>query len=125
MDTNAKRILIIDDEEAIANSFAKQLTQIGGFPTDIAIGGQEGLTKLAENEYNLVLLDLVMPETDGLAVLKEMATAPDKYHTPKVMVLTNVSSEDARNDVAEYEIIEFIVKTDIDPDDLIEKINNL
>lgn len=120
----SKKVLIVEDEEGIANAFKKQLTMIAGFEVDIASGGKEGLAKMEANQYDIVLLDLVMPEIDGVEVLKSVTADKPKYHDPKVIILTNVTSDDIKSKVNEYNVKGIYVKTDIEPTQLIEAINS-
>lgn len=120
----AKSILIVEDEASIAEVFKKQLELIGGFTVEIANGGKDGVVKLESQNYDLVLLDLVMPEMDGLEVLKVMSGS-DKLKVIPVVVLTNVTSDDAWQKARELGSKDIIVKTDIDPTNLISKINSV
>lgn len=116
-----KRILIIEDEADIANVFKKQLDLKGGFDVDIADGGKEGLNLMKENQYDLVFLDLVMPEVDGIAVLTEIKEKEEEYKKAPIMALTNVTAEDTRSEVEGFGIVRFIVKTDTDIEEAVDE----
>lgn len=62
-------ILLIEDEEKVANFISLGLKE-EGYEVDIAYDGKKGLDLLRENTYNLILLDLMIPEIDGLELLK-------------------------------------------------------
>ncbi len=62
------RILIVDDESSIRFVIERTLSR-DGYLTDTAAGGEEAIGKLAENEYDLMLLDLRMEPVDGMQVL--------------------------------------------------------
>ncbi len=66
------RVLVIDDEPAIRESLHALLTLEGGYSVDLAENGTEGLSKLANRGYDLVLLDLMMPDISGMEVLHEV-----------------------------------------------------
>src|SRR5947199_6566044 len=66
------RVLVIDDEPAIRESLHALLTIEGGYSVDLAEGGTEGLQKLSKRGYDLVLLDLMMPDMSGMEVLQEV-----------------------------------------------------
>jgi PAS domain S-box-containing protein len=69
-------ILFVDDEEIIRKTFAREL-RMEGFAVTAVDGGRQALATLAEGEFDLVITDLVMPEIDGLGVLKAAKeTAP-------------------------------------------------
>ena len=65
------KILIIDDEELI-RSVIKEYCDNSGYETDEASSGKEGLKKLLNNDYDLMVLDIMMPEMDGFSMLKEL-----------------------------------------------------
>ncbi len=67
----ASRILIVEDEKGIADRLAFTLRQ-EGYQTTIARTGKEALDSFAKREPDLVLLDLMLPDTDGLAVCRTM-----------------------------------------------------
>ncbi|MBM4459214.1 MAG: response regulator transcription factor [Chloroflexi bacterium] len=67
--TLSPRILIVDDEAQIRTSLARAL-QLSGYRVAVAEDGAEALVKLAEEACDLMLLDLRMPEVDGLAVMR-------------------------------------------------------
>jgi len=119
----AKKILLVEDEPGIAGAFEKQLRLIGGFEVEIARGGKEGLQALEKGGFDVLLLDLVMPEVDGIEVLRLMRDNSDKYAKVPVIVLTNVTSDETKKGVEKFDIQDFIIKTDVTPEVLIEAIN--
>ena len=75
-------ILIIEDEEAIAE-LEKDYLEMSGFKTVIESDGSRGLQKALEEDYALVILDLMLPGMDGFSVCKEIR---EKKNTPIIMV---------------------------------------
>ncbi len=67
----AKRILIVEDERKIAVHLQNAL-QADGFEVETAPSGEAGLAKLADAAFDVVILDIMLPGIDGLAVLREM-----------------------------------------------------
>ncbi|MFC1523413.1 sigma-54-dependent transcriptional regulator [Thermodesulfobacteriota bacterium] len=65
-----KSILIVDDEESILNSFRKDFEQ-EKYAVTTAASGEEAITKLQKEHFNLVITDLVMPGIDGIGVVQE------------------------------------------------------
>ena len=70
----AERILIVEDEKNIARVLELELTY-EGYETGVAYTGSEGLIQFRENEWDLVLLDLMLPEIHGLDVLKRIRSS--------------------------------------------------
>ena len=65
------RILIIEDEESLARNISDILTK-EGYLTEIASDGEQGLKKGLSEEYNLMILDILMPKLNGYEVLREL-----------------------------------------------------
>ncbi len=76
------RILIIEDEEAIAE-LEKDYLEMSGFETTIEADGSRGLDRALNEDYALVILDLMLPGIDGFSVCKEIR---EKKNTPIIMV---------------------------------------
>ena len=65
------KILIIEDEEAIAD-LEKDYLELSGFEVEIANRGDTGLQKAMTEEYDLIILDLMLPEVDGFDICKQV-----------------------------------------------------
>lgn len=92
MEKQKKSILIIDDDKSILNIFTRIL-QKQGYQTDTAETGQEALEKLQTNTYNLALIDVKLPDTNGTDLLARInQTYPDMV---KIAITGFPSLEDA------------------------------
>jgi DNA-binding response OmpR family regulator len=78
-----KRVLIIDDDQAIVNSFSKILKKCN-YATDTAATGKEALWKLKDQKYDIALFDLKLPDMDGTELLSRMEK--DTQDTVKIMI---------------------------------------
>ena len=78
----SKRILIIEDDISIAE-LERDYLEVSDFEADIAADGPEGLQKVDEQPYDLILLDVMLPGMDGFDVLK---TLREKTNVPIMMV---------------------------------------
>ena len=71
------RILVVDDEEIVIKSYLRILGG-GDYQVEAAHGGREALRKVEENPYDVIILDIMMPDMDGLEVLRRIKeTHPD------------------------------------------------
>lgn len=86
-----QRILIIEDEKNIARVLQLEL-EFEGYITDVAHTGTEGLIKYRENHFDLVLLDLMLPEMHGLDVLKRIRATENM--TPVILLTAKSDVED-------------------------------
>ena len=77
-----KRILIIEDEESIAE-LEKDYLELSGFEVEIENDGAEGLKKALGEEFDLFILDLMLPEVDGFDICRQVR---EEKNTPIIMV---------------------------------------
>lgn len=78
------RILVIEDEQKVA-SFIRRGLEAEHYAVDVAADGEEGFARLLDGRYDLVILDVMLPQRDGLAVLREMRR---RRLTVPVLILT-------------------------------------
>lgn len=119
MSINEQKILIVDDDSVVLKSL-KDLLAIRGFSTDAAIGGQEAICRLDQNDYDLVLLDLHMPYVNGHDVMAHIRAK--KINTSVIIVSGETSFEAAKNACSQgaYDFLRKPYATD----ELIITINN-
>lgn len=79
------KILIVDDEAPIRALMRATLTMAGHEVVE-ASGGEEAIKKIKKDDFDLVVLDIMMPVTDGYEVLERMKAIPAKAHIPVVVV---------------------------------------
>src|ERR1700730_1216906 len=84
------RVLIIEDERRLAENIAAALRE-NGIATDIADDGETGKHLAGYAHYDLLLLDLMLPKADGIAVLKWIRARRD--HTPVLVVTAKDDSQ--------------------------------
>ena len=91
MQKNNKRLLIVDDDKQIRELLVFDIAQ-SGYIVDCAVDGQEGLKKALENNYDLILLDVMMPKMNGYDVCRNIRIAhPD---VPILMLTAKGTIED-------------------------------
>src|SRR6478736_1814819 len=81
------RVLLVDDEQRIVN-FVRRGLEAEGLEVDTAAGGEEGLRLARSRTYDLLILDLVMPDVDGLSVLQQIL---ERKPAQPVLVLSALS----------------------------------
>jgi len=81
------KILIIDNDASTVTTLKALLLSEGDFEIDAAYGGQEGLDKMSQNpNYDVVLLDIMMPQISGMDVCKEMTNNPRIKKIPVLLM---------------------------------------
>ena len=84
----AKRILLVDDEPLILKGLKYSLEQ-DGYETDSAMDGEEALAKFESGEYDLILLDVMLPGVDGIEVCQRI-----REHSNVPIIMLTAKGED-------------------------------
>jgi DNA-binding NtrC family response regulator len=112
-----KKILVIDDEPIIRISCERTLAP-EGYEVRTASGGREGLTFLEQENFGLVILDLKMPDIDGIEVLNAIR---EKWPETKVIMISGYSTVDTAVQALRLGAFNFIEKP-FTPDTLISAV---
>ncbi len=121
---DTKKILIVEDEAPLLDSYA-ELVETAGYIPMKALDGYQALDLLANNvdQIDLVLLDLMMPGVDGLEVLKTVKNNEDKYGKMPIVILTNMTSESVVKEAFNIGATSYLVKTDLDYEGLVKELS--
>jgi DNA-binding response OmpR family regulator len=121
MADNQKRILITEDEKPLAHALELKL-QHEGFAVTAAANGQECLDLLNSQQFDILLLDLIMPGFDGFQVLEQLQQKTDK---PAVFVLSNLSQEEDEARVMALGAQKFFIKSNTPLTAIIDEIKKV
>ncbi|MEJ0073635.1 MAG: response regulator [Candidatus Saccharibacteria bacterium] len=123
--TKQKRVLCIEDEHFISELYARALTK-AGYQVDVQLDGQKGLAVAQTDVYDIILLDLMIPNITGIEVLR---TLRDPRLTPKmhakIIITTNLEQRDDVRAGIEAQADGYLVKAEITPHELVEFLNRL
>ncbi|MBN2137626.1 MAG: response regulator transcription factor [Sedimentisphaerales bacterium] len=100
------RLLVIEDYRPLRESLAKGLRE-AGFAVDSTGDGSEGLWYARSNEYDVILLDLMLPGIDGLGILKKLRCGGDKTH---ILILTAKDTIEDRVEGLDLGADDYLVK---------------
>ena len=115
MEQTAKTILLVDDEEPNRILLSRRLTN-EGFRVTTAAGGREALELLREHRFDLVLLDLMMPEMDGLTALNAIK-ADARLDGMPVLMLTASNARESVVHCLSLGAADYVIKP-VNPADL-------
>lgn len=90
--SEVRTVLIIEDEESVRSAIEAGLEVFGGYEVHSASEAIEGYRLLKELHPDILLLDLVMPVTDGMEFLRLMGTDPDTAKPGKVVLMTAMTN---------------------------------
>lgn len=118
-----KRILIVEDDQFL-REFYQELLSTEGYAADVAEDGEIASTKIYQNGYDLVLLDIMLPKKDGLQVLKDIHAVPPKTKLGKVVMLTNLGQDAIIKEAFNMGAAGYIIKSALNPDQVLNEIHN-
>jgi two-component system, chemotaxis family, chemotaxis protein CheY len=121
----SKKILIVEDDQFISEMYARALRS-AGYKVDFALNGREGIQKARKAAYNLVLLDIMMPELTGMEVLQNLR-GPDGrgLERTKIVILTNLAQDRQSKAALSAQADGYLIKADVVPSKLLKIINQL
>lgn len=120
-----KTILVIEDDRFIGEMYVRSL-QRAGFEVDWVTSGTEGVTAASQKAYDLLLLDVMLPEQQGTEVLRTLRSNDhDKIPHSRVIVLTNFDQDDESRAAMQAKADGYLIKADITPKKLIDIIHQM
>jgi len=118
-----KKVAIIEDEAAIRRMYALKL-RFSGFDVVEAEDGEAGLGLIEQEKPDIVLLDLRMPKMSGDEMLRELRSKQWGENIP-VIILTNISKDEAPRTLWHLGISEFVIKANSTPQKILEHVERV
>ena len=109
------RVLVVDDDEDVRKILISVLEK-RGLTVHVAADGREALQLLGENTYAVIILDLLLPEIDGLDVLRQLQAGDMPQPAPVVLVLTGAPNEIVER--LDPQRIHGLIRKPFDPEEL-------
>ncbi len=115
-----KNILLIEDDPFLVDIYTTKLKELS-FSVEVASDGEEGLRKLKEKDFDLLILDIVLPHIDGWQVLKQISEN-EKLKNLKVIVLSNLGQKEEVEKGLKLGAVKYLIKAHYTPLEVIEEI---
>ena len=119
-----KTILIVEDDRFIGEMYVRSLKR-AGYDVDWMIGGNDGLVAARNKQYDLILLDVMLPERRGTEILEALRGKEDLISHSRVLVLTNFEQDEESRAAMEAHADGYLIKAEITPSKLISVIQQL
>lgn len=117
-----KTVLIVEDEKPLLKLMTEKLEE-SNFNVLQALNGKTGLSSALKEHPDLILLDIIMPQMDGMTMLRELRK--DEWgKEADVVILTNLSDSEKTAEAAELGTDSYIIKTDLNLADLIKMVQS-
>lgn len=117
------KIAIIEDDIAIVQMYRTKF-ETEGYDVETAGDGITGLGLIESFEPDIILLDLMMPNMNGLEMLQKLRNQPGG-HEAKVVVLTNMGDTESATKVFKMAADDYIVKAEMTPKQVAERVKTL
>ena len=116
--------MLVEDDPMIAEIYVKKF-EAAGFEVVNAVTGKEVLKYASEDKFDLILLDMVLPEMSGMDVLKELRNSGNYSADLKIVILSNLNKTDNEKQAMENGANDFIGKTQYTPSELVAEVQRL
>lgn len=119
------KIFLVEDDPLMVRMYEKTF-KLSGYEVEIAFDGEEALSKLQKMKPKptIILLDIMMPKLSGFDVLRELKKNPDLKSVP-VVALTNLAGKDDAEKALELGAVLYLVKSQYDPKEVVEKVKEV
>jgi len=117
-------ILIVEDDRFIGEMYVRSLKK-AGYEVDWMIDGNDGLIAARNKQYDLLLLDVMLPERRGSEILEALRGSEDLIPNSKVIVLTNFEQDEESRMAMESRADAYLIKAEITPNKLLSVIEQL
>ena len=115
-----KKILVIEDDRFIGEMYVRSLKH-EGFEVDWVVDGHDGLVAATNKPYDVILLDIMLPEMRGPEILKALrGNGVDKVPNSRIMVMTNFDQDTESRVAMQHDVDAYLIKAEITPRRLIE-----
>jgi DNA-binding response OmpR family regulator len=118
-----KRVLIIEDEKEIARLYQTRLAK-AGFEVEVAENGAWGLRLASHGDFDIILLDMIMPAMDGYEVLKQLKKDLRTKKVP-VLVFSNSAQDEEIAEALEMGAEDYFLKTKVTPAEVAEEVKRV
>lgn len=117
------KALIIEDEQFIRDIYKRQLEKAGVIVDGFG-NGTEGLQSTKQTKYDIILLDIMLPDLNGLEILKQIKQNPLSKDVP-VILLTNLGQDDVIKEAFTLGAQGYFIKASYTPDQIAQEVKNI
>ncbi|MFZ5424362.1 MAG: response regulator [Patescibacteria group bacterium] len=118
-----KKVLIVEDDIFLTNIYRQRL-QDAGYIVEATLNGEECLERMKLFKPDIILLDIIMPKTDGFETLKAIKANKD-HNTIPIIVVSNLSERDDIDRAYSLGASDYIIKSDVPIEHIIQRIQEL
>lgn len=121
----SKTILFIEDDPFIIDMYNHALSK-AGYPVDTATDGKTGYEKAKTGNYTLILLDIMIPQINGIDLLEKLRGVNGQgLPNTKIVILTNLAQDEESRRALEGQADGYLIKADVTPKKLVELVKQI
>jgi len=123
--TTTRKVLCVEDEHFIGELYARALSK-AGYDIKVVIDGVEGLKEAQTDQYDIILLDLMIPNMTGMTILETLRDTTKTPHLKaKVIITTNLEQkEETRHDIEKH-ADGYLIKAEVTPKQLVAILDSI
>ncbi|MDD4874820.1 MAG: response regulator [Candidatus Pacebacteria bacterium] len=114
------KILVVEDEQILAEMYQDKFKK-EGFEVIAAKDGKEGIKMMREQKPALVLLDILLPNENGIDFLKKQKKDPELSSIP-IIVFSNFDDPETKKETLDLGVKEYLIKSNHNPREIVEQI---
>ena len=115
------KILLVEDDKDLLNIYQEEL-KFSGIEYDTAETGKEAIDKDATFEYDVILLDIMLPDIQGLEVLKKVK---ERNKDKKVIIISNLEVPAIINQAYSLGVSAYLIKAELLPSQIVEEVKRI
>lgn len=104
--------------------FYQELLSTEGYLVDAAPDGETALAKIQNQEFDLILLDIMLPKKDGLQILRDLKLVPAKRTNVTIVVLTNLGQDAVIKECFGLGAEGYLIKSALNPDQVLQEVKS-
>lgn len=116
-----KRILMVEDFP-VMQKFYKDALEKAGYELDIAEDGQQALDAVTKSDYDVILLDMLLPNMNGIEFLEQYQGRPE---STRIIILSDFAEPSRIERAKELGVEDYLIKSDYPPSELVTKLGEL
>jgi len=118
-----RKLLIAEDDFFIRDIYSKVFS-LSGYDVQVAVDGVDAFEKIKAQQYDMILLDIMMPRMTGIDVLKNVRALSTPSKDTPIFIITNLGQQNVIEEAFKLGMDGYILKSQVSPQQIVDEINN-
>lgn len=118
------KILLVEDDRFLSKMYVDKMSREDGFEVEAVELGEEALKRIEKSPPDLILLDIILPDINGVQVLKRIRSNEKTAGIP-VLMLTNLNEKDYINEALSLGAKGYLIKAHFTPNEVVDKVRHI